>query len=187
MKFYNAMPDKNIFVDKIFKWIVDVIVVVILAIFFMTYFGQQTNVVGNSMSKKLVNGDKVMINALVYALHSPERYDVAVFTKQEKNGDKVEYIERIVGLPGETVQIIDGRIYIDDKKLDYNSDNDRIVNPGLASEKIKLGYNEYFVIGDNWNSSEDSRSNTVSTVKLSEIKGKVWLISWPFARIKIVK
>lgn len=64
---------------------------------------------------------------------------------------------------------------------------DDIVNPGLASQKIKLEYDEYFVIGDNWNSSEDSRSNTVGNVKLSEIKGKVWLISWPFASIKIVK
>ena len=71
--------------------------------------------------------------------------------------------------------------------LKYNEKMDDIVNPGLASQKIKLEYDEYFVIGDNWNSSEDSRSNTVGNVKLSEIKGKVWLISWPFASIKIVK
>ena len=75
----------------------------------------------------------------------------------------------------------------DDKELKYNEKMDDIVNPGLASQKIKLEYDEYFVIGDNWNSSEDSRSNTVGNVKLSEIKGKVWLISWPFARIKLVK
>ena len=187
MRFYNAMPQKNIFVDRILKWIVDVIVVIVLALFFMNYLGQQSKVIGNSMNDRLKNGDKVMINTLAYDMHSPERYDVIMFNKKEKNGDKVEYIKRIVGLPGETIQIKDGRIYINDKELKYNEKMDDIVNPGLASQKIKLEYDEYFVIGDNWNSSEDSRSNTVGNVKLSEIKGKVWLISWPFASIKIVK
>lgn len=187
MKFYNAMPDSNFFVDRIFKWVIDIIVVVVLAVFLMTYFGQRTTVVGNSMSDGLVNGDTVLINTLTYGIASPKRYDVVVFTKTEKNGDKVEYIKRIVGLPGETVQVINGRIYIDDKELEFNEKKDNIVNPGLAFDKIKLEYDEYFVIGDNWNNSEDSRSNTVSNVKLSEIKGKIWLISWPFVRINIVK
>ena len=64
---------------------------------------------------------------------------------------RTEYIKRIVGLPGETVQIMNGRIYINDKELKFNEDKDGIVNPGLASDKIKLDYNEYFVIGDNKN------------------------------------
>lgn len=187
MKFYNAMPDENIFIDKIFKWVVDIVLVVVLALFFFTYFGGQTTVVGNSMNDILQNDDKVMIDTLTYEITSPKRYDVIVFTKKEKNGDEVEYIKRIVGLPGETVQITDGRIYINDKKLDFNSDSEGIVNPGLAAEKIKLDYNEYFVIGDNWNNSEDSRSNMVSNVKAKEIKGKAWLVSWPFANIKPVK
>lgn len=187
MKFYNAMPDKNIFIDKIFKWIVDIVVVIVLAIFFITYFCGQTKVAGNSMSDTLVNGDTVMINTLSYKMSNPKRFDIVVIEKKEKNGSTSEYIKRIIGLPGETVQIVNGRIYINDKLLDYNEDNDNIVNAGLAAEKIKLDYDEYFVIGDNWNNSEDSRSNTLSNIKLSEIRGKVWLISWPFVRINIVK
>lgn len=187
MRFYNAMPDKNIFIDKIFKWIVDIVVVVVLAIFFMTYFCSQTKVVGNSMSDTLVNGDSVMINTLSYKMDSPGRFDVVVIEKKEKNGNTAEYIKRIIGLPGETVQIVNGRIYVNDKLLDYNEDKDNIVNAGLAAEKIKLDYNEYFVMGDNWNNSEDSRSSTISNVKLDEIKGKIWFISWPFVRINIVK
>ena len=124
MRFYNAMPDKNIFVDRILKWIVDVIVVIVLALFFMNYLGQQSKVIGNSMNDRLKNGDKVMINTLAYDMHSPERYDVIMFNKKEKNGDKVEYIKRIVGLPGETIQIKDGRIYINDKVLKYNEKMD---------------------------------------------------------------
>lgn len=187
MGFYRAIPDRNIFIDRIFKWIIDILVVIVSAIFFITYFGTQTKVVGNSMNDVLLNGDTVMVNSLCYRIGSPERYDIIVFHKKEKNGDKVEYIKRIIGLPGETVQIKEGKIFVNDKELNNLNLDEKIVNPGLAKEKIKLDYDEYFVIGDNINSSEDSRSNTVANVKLNEIEGKVWLISWPFARIKPVK
>lgn len=187
MGFYKAVPDKNLFIDRIFKWIIDIVVVIVFAVFFFTYFGTQTKVVGNSMNDVLLNGDTVMVNSLSYRMTSPKRYDVIVFSKTEKNGDKVEYIKRIIALPGETVQITDGNVYVNDKELEDLELDEKIVNPGLAKEKIKLDYDEYFVIGDNVNNSEDSRSNTVANVKLSEIKGKVWLISWPFARIKPVR
>lgn len=187
MGFYKAVPDKNLFIDRIFKWIIDIVVVIVFAVFFFTYFGTQTKVVGNSMNDVLLNGDTVMVNSLSYRMTSPKRYDVIVFSKTEKNGDKVEYIKRIIALPGETVQITDGNVYVNDKVLEDLELDEKIVNPGLAKEKIKLDYDEYFVIGDNVNNSEDSRSNTVANVKLSEIKGKVWLISWPFARIKPVR
>lgn len=186
MRFYNAMPDKNIAIDKIFKWIVDIIVVVIFAVFIMNYVGLRTNVVGNSMAKELVNHDEVLIDTLRYRLTSPSRYDVISFTKKGTDGESMEYIKRIIGLPGETVEIKNGRIYIDNEKLDYNNDMEDIVNPGLAASPVKLSDDEYFVIGDNWNSSEDSRSNMVGNVRTDEIKGKVWLIVSPFVRIGLV-
>ena len=71
--------------------------------------------------------------------------------------------------------------------MDYKKSKDKIVNAGLAAEEIKLKDDEYFVIGDNINNSEDSRSATVGNVKKTEIDGKVWLISWPFANINLVK
>lgn len=187
MGFYKAIPDRNIYIDRIFKWLIDIVVVIVFAIFFITYFGTQTNVVGNSMNDVLLNGDRIMVNSLSYQISSPKRYDIIVFHKTEKNGDKVEYIKRIIGLPGETIQIADGKIYVNDKELKDLKISEKIVNPGLAKEKIKLDYDEYFVIGDNVNNSEDSRSNTVANVKLNEIEGKVWLVLWPFARIKPVK
>lgn len=187
MGYYRAKPDKNIVIDKIMKWIVDIVVVIVLAIFFITYFCGQYKVVGNSMNKTLDNKDTVLINSLSYNLSNPERNDVIVFEKKEKNGDKVKYIKRIVGLPGETIQIKDGYIMINGKKMGNSHIEDKIVNAGLASEQIKLAYNEYFVIGDNVNNSEDSRSNTVSTVKKNEIQGKAWLTAWPFVKIKLIK
>lgn len=187
MGFYNAMPDENIYVDKVFKWIVDLTLVVLLAVFFYTYMCQSVQVVGNSMSDKLENGDHVLVDKISYELSEPKRYDVIAFTKKEKNGGETEYIKRIIGLPGDKVQIIEGRIYVNGKKIDYNSKKDKIVNPGLAAQEIELDYDEYFVIGDNWNNSEDSRAGTVSNVKRKEIEGKIWMISWPFVRIKTVK
>ncbi len=186
MRFYNAMPDENILVDKIFKWIVDILVVIVLAIFFIMFFCEQTKVVGNSMNMSLMNNDTVLIDSLSYKLHSPARYDVIVFSK-DNNGKDTEYIKRIIGLPGDSVLISDGIIYINGKEQKGIKFDERIVNPGLAKETIKLEYNEYFVIGDNINNSEDSRSNTLSNVKIDEIKGKVWLVGWPFARIRLVK
>lgn len=186
MRFYNAMPDKNTAIDKVFKWIVDIVVVAMLAVFLMNYIGLRTKVVGNSMAKELVNNDEVFIDTLIYRLKKPSRFDVISFTKQGVDGVSMEYIKRIIGLPGETVEIKDGRIYIDNKLLDYNKDMEDIVNPGLAASPITLSYNEYFVIGDNWNSSEDSRSGTVENVKTEEITGKVWLVVSPFVRIGLV-
>lgn len=187
MRFYNAMPDKNIAIDKVFKWIVDIIVVAIFAVFIMNYVGLRTDVVGNSMAKELVNQDEVLIDTLIYRLKTPARYDVIAFTKKGTDGETMEYIKRIIGLPGETVEIKNGRIYIDNEPLDYNSEMEDIVNPGLAASPVKLSDDEYFVIGDNWNSSEDSRSHTVGNIQTDEITGKVWLIVSPFVRIGIVK
>ena len=117
MGFYKAMPDKNIFIDRIYKWIVDLVVVIVFAMFFITYFGAQTKVTGNSMNDVLLNGDTVMIDSFSYRITSPKRYDIIVFKKTEKNGEQVEYIKRIVALPGETIQIIDGKIYVNDEEI----------------------------------------------------------------------
>lgn len=186
MRFYNAIPDENIVTDKIVKWIADLFTVIVLAIFCIIFMFNQTVVVGNSMNKVLLNGDTVRINSFAYRLSKPKRYDIIVFEKKNSKNEFDEYIKRIIALPGETVQIKDGRLYINDKELKNPYIKNEIVNSGLANDKIKLDYDEYFVMGDNANNSEDSRFSTVENVKLSEIKGKVWLVSWPFARIRLV-
>ena len=185
--FYSARPDENFLIDKVLKWVTDILVVIVLAMFFITFFCKQTKVVGNSMNDVLLSDDTVLINSLSYKISSPKRFDVVVFKKTAINGEKMEYIKRIVGLPGETIQITDGKIYVNDKPLKGFDFGESIVNAGLAKDKIKLEYNEYFVLGDNINNSEDSRANTIAKVKFDEIEGRVWMIAWPFARIKHVK
>lgn len=135
------------------------------------------------MSPTLKNEEDVLIDKMIYEISSPQRFDVIVFRNEES--DKV-YMKRVVGLPGETIQIKEGRLYINGEKSPYNSGNEDIVNPGIADKPVQLASDEYFVMGDNWNSSEDSRSETVGKVNRKWIYGKVWFRIAPFQNIGFV-
>ncbi len=151
------------------------IAVVILSAFVLVYFfGQARTNVGESMELTLADGDRVLLNTLSYRIGSPKRNDIIAF---KPNGSTTSHthIKRVIGLPGETVQIINGMIYIDGKvyleKRDYPVMNDS----GLASEPITLDVKEYFVLGDNRNNSEDSRYADIGLVNSDYVEGKVWL------------
>lgn len=186
MEFYRRMPDENIFTDVIIKWVVDVVTVIVIAVFIAIYLCNEEKVVGNSMALTLNSNEKVFVDTIKYNIFDPDRYDVIRFSTMSEDGTKETYIKRIVGMPGETVQIKNGKIYINDKELDYGEKDEGIVNAGMAADGVKLGKNEYFVMGDNWNSSEDSRFTSIGKVKLKDIEGKVWLRVAPFARMGIV-
>lgn len=182
MNYYSSVIEENKYTDVIFKWVVDVIVVIMAAVFFLAIIAHKEVVVGSSMSPTFETGDEVLVNELAYGILSPARYDVVAF----KVGEQI-YIKRVIGLPGETIQIIDGKIYVDDNKLMFANRTDTIVSPGLAEEKILLGENEFFVLGDNWNNSEDSRFEYIGNVNKNEIIGKAWFVSAPFSNIGFVK
>ena len=144
--------------------------IVVLICFLITQFvGRRTSVHGSSMEPTLSNDDSLWINLLSYRFGDPERYDIIVFPY----ADDVHYIKRIIGLPGETVQIADnGDIFIDGQLLEEPNKFSRIVNPGRASNPITLGPDEYFVLGDNRNNSRDSRYSDVGNIKREKILGK---------------
>lgn len=154
----------------VLKWLVDLVVVIGAAIFIGIFFGEQYTATGYSMEPTLANEDEVLVDRLRYHFKEPERGDIIVFFP--KSDTTQYYIKRVVALPGERVQIIDGILYINGKAQDAE---DKILNAGLAEEEILLGEEEYFVLGDNWNNSEDSRFNSVGNVKRSSIVGRVWL------------
>lgn len=161
------------------KFIVDFLVVICLAYFIVVTFGERHSVVGNSMKDMLSNEDVLLIDKAVYEFTDPERFDIVLFKTQGINAGKI-YVKRIIGLPGETVQIRNGKIYVNGMVLVNDITDNQILTPGLASEPVTLGEDEYFVLGDNRNYSEDSRFYTIGNIKRENIIGKPWLRVYPF-------
>lgn len=150
----------------------------------ITFVGQRTKVSGNSMYDTLENGDNLILEKLSYRFHEPERFDIVVFRYTHKKN--TFYIKRVIGLPGETVQIVDSKIYINGEILEENYGYEPIQDAKRASEPITLGEDEYFVLGDNRNDSSDSRDPAVGNVTRSQIIGKAWLRIWPLNKIGLI-
>lgn len=146
---------------------------ILLGAVLVVAFGMKTSVIGVSMTPELNNGQEVLVDRFLPKLMSPSRFDVVCFyPKGNKNANL--YIKRVIGLPGETVGIKGGYVYIDGVRLMEDDSLDIIEDPGLAENEFSLGENEYFVLGDNRNNSEDSRNGNIGDVEKDTIVGKVW-------------
>ena len=148
-------------------------VAVFLAFVLVFSIGMRTSVIGDSMEPALSNGQEILMNRILYRISMPKRGDVIVFLPNG-NQNTHFYVKRVVGLPGETVQIREGNVYIDGVLLAENELFDKIADPGIAQSELLLGSDEFFVLGDNRNSSEDSRSGNIGAVKKDSIIGKAW-------------
>lgn len=148
---------------------------------------QRTEVSQSSMETTLSSGDQLFVDKLSYRFREPERFDIIVFPL--RGTEDTYYIKRIIGLPGEVVQIgQDGSIYIDGERLEESYGRE-VINPqhlGRAAEPIQLGEDEYFVMGDNRNNSTDSRSASVGNIRRDELIGKAWVRIWPFAKFGVL-
>lgn len=170
-----------------FRWVVgwlkDIMLVISLALFFVYAFGTQVRMVGQSMSPFLQSEDVVLMDRISYRFFAPKRFDVLVFDK----GDGVLSIKRVIGLPGETVQIKEGRVYINDTLLDAEEELSYVPLAGLAEQPVELQEGEYFVLGDNRTGSEDSRFADVGNVDEEQIQGRVWLRIFPLVSLKWIE
>lgn len=159
---------------EIIIWIVEIAIVILLAYFLVNYAIEKTTMYGDSMQNTLSNKDKILINKFSYKLSKPKRFDVIVF-KQRDQEHRYLNIKRIIGLPGEKIKIVDGDIYINGKVITEPFITEEIVNSGLAEDEIQLDENEYFVLGDNRNNSEDSRFANIGNILYDDIIGKAWI------------
>lgn len=168
------------------SFILYLIAIVVLTFLMIRYVGQRTRVDGSSMENTLTNGDNLIVDKISYRFHEPERFDIIVFPYQYK--EDTYFIKRIIGMPGETVQITDkGEILINGEELVESYGREVIKDPGLASDPITLGEDEYFVMGDNRNYSKDSRFPDVGNIKRADIIGKAWLRIYPFDKIGFIR
>ncbi len=181
----STEKETNVLKETI-SFIVYIGIVFLLTYLVIHYIGQRTQVSGSSMEATLSDGDNLIVDKISYRFHDPERYDIIVFPyKYEKN---TYYIKRIIGLPGEVVQIDeDGTIYIDGEVLEESYGREVILDPGEAEEPIALGEDEYFVLGDNRNASSDSRDPSVGNILGDDIVGRAWVRIYPFNKIGFIK
>lgn len=160
------------FWKEVFSYIFYIFMVTLIAFVLVFVFGMRISTIGVSMEPTLMHGQEVLINRMSYILFKPGFGDVVAF-KPNGNEKSHYYIKRVIAGPGETVLIKGGQVYVDDKLLEEYQ-FDRIEAGGLASTPYLLGENEFFVLGDNRNNSEDSRSGNIGAVQRDDIVGRVW-------------
>ena len=164
------------------------LIVLLITWFIITFVGVRTVVDGDSMLPTLNDKDNLIVDKLTYRFKDPQRFDIIVFPFQYQ--EDTYYIKRIIGLPGETVQIDEnGKIYINGEVLSESYGRE-VIKPeyiGVAWEPVVLGEDEYFVMGDNRNNSSDSRSPIVGNIHRDDIIGRAWVRIWPFSNFGVLK
>lgn len=168
------------------RWVFQIMVTLVVAAVVAIMMFQTVTMQESSMEPTIEVGDRFFMNQLIYKVASPQRGDMIVF-RTNASDDAALHIRRVIGLPGETIRIRNGVIYIDGEVYDEAADYPEIINPGLAENGVSLKSGEYFVLGDNRNNSEDSRYADIGTVKKRYIVGKLWFTCSPREKIGILK
>ena len=174
--FNEKGPSKS---TAIIKEILTYAIIFLLCVFIIPrYVVQKTIVDGESMEETLKNKDHLLVEKVSYRFTDPDRFDIVVFHPYGKDADEY-YVKRVIGLPGETVQIIGSEIFINGEKLEENFGKDPIHYAGIAKEPLTLSDDEFFLLGDNREISLDSRWEEVGLVHREFIEGHAFLRIWP--------
>lgn len=171
---------------EIFEMLLYFFIVIISVLLIHQFVGQQIEVSGSSMESTLHNKDHLILEKVSYEIDTPKRYDIIVFRPYSDEKDTY-YIKRVIGLPGETLQIKGSDIYINNSLLEEKYGNNPIADGGIADEPVVLGKDEYFLLGDNRNNSKDSRDQSIGPVKRKAIIGRAWVRIWPFNKFGILE
>ena len=172
--------------EELWEYIKMIIFVVMVVFVINNLLLINARIPSESMENTIMTGDRIFGNRLAYLSHDPERFDIIVFPYQYE--ENTYYIKRIIGLPGETVQVVDGYVYINGSRLESDIyGNELMDDPMAASRPITLGEDEYFVLGDNRNHSQDSRDPSVGEVKKDTIMRKAWVRIYPFDKMGVIR
>ena len=167
-------------------WVFEIVVTLVFAAVVAIMLFQSVTMQESSMEPTLSVGNNYFMNRIVYKVSSPKRGDIIVF-KTNASDDAALHVRRVIGLPGETIQITDGRILINGQTYKEGKDFPAITNGGTAENAVTLESGEYFVLGDNRNNSEDSRHGDIGKVKKKYIVGKLWFTASPVKEIGFLK
>ena len=178
----STYQEKHPLLRGIISLVTCVAIAVGLSFVITKFVAVHTSVEGRSMESSLQNADRLIVEKMSYYFREPERFEIVVFPYNEE----VNYIKRVIGLPGETIQIKDGAVYINGAKLDDPYAKVAMEDAGIAAEPLTLGEDEYFVLGDNRNASSDSRKRDVGVIKKERITGRAWLRIYPFDRFSLI-
>ncbi len=170
----------------VFETLVQIAVVSALGLFIAKYLFFSSTTESRSMEPTVVPNSVVFTNRTAYLFTKPERFDVVAFSRTGEEESDI-LIRRVIGLPGETIQIERGVVYINGAALDLQNYVSEITSDGIARNPIRLGEDEYFVLGDTPANSEDSRSSTIGTVPMKRIRGRVWLNARSITELGIIR
>lgn len=169
--------------QEIFEWVMVFVVAAALAFVVRTFIFEPVRVDGSSMLNTLTDSDFMIATKFDYLLGDPERFDI-VICDYPNTDDGMYRVKRVIGLPGETIELRAGELYVNGEHVAQDFDmteNETYFGPLTVPEGC------YFVMGDNRNNSKDSRSPMVGPLKRSEIKGHVRCVVFPFSRMQWIK
>lgn len=192
----TKIKKKKLFIE-IIEWILIIIAAIVLSVIIKDFFYEHYKVDQTSMHSTLYEGESLIVSKFNYRFSDPARRDIVVLEHQSgklkglakillpfPNPGEIDYVKRIIGLPGEKIDIHDGKVYINNKALDesYIIPNSE---PGNFNLPVVIPKDKYFVLGDNRPESRDSRD--FGFIDRTQIKGKVVLRIWPLSKFGTIE
>ena len=168
--------------QEIFEWIMVFVVAAAIAFPVRTFIFEPVRVDGSSMLNTLTDSEFMIATKFDYLFGDPERFDIVICHYPNTN-DGMYRVKRVIGLPGETVELRMGKLYVNGEFMEQDFD----ITPNQTNfGPITVPADSYFVLGDNRNNSKDSRSAMVGPLSRDEIKGHVRAVVFPFGRFRLM-
>lgn len=173
----------------ILDWVIDIAIAGIIVYIITTFAFQNMFVVGNSMTPTLKHGETVLINKMTYHMKKPSRNDLISFKHVDPSENEINIVKRIIGVPGDKIEVINDRMYINNELVEYfveEYNKQPMPIAGNMEYPIVVPAGAYFVLGDNKNNSMDSRYQEIGMIPEKEIEGKLCVRIWPLWKIKLL-